>query len=429
MQSWHDKLTNLLSGDAVKADVNWMLRVLVDLILLAAVFVVAYLAYLVIRKVLMRIVTKVLKKTANSWDDEILNSRLSSWISMLIPAAIILRAAPLAINALDEGSLQVSHLIVISAQVFIIILSLLSFNSVLNIIERIYLRFEVSKELPIKGFIQVIKIILIVAAIIFIISSLIGKSPVLIFSGLGAMTAVMMLIFKDSILGLVAGIQLSANRMVARGDWIEMNKFGADGEVLEVALTTVKVRNWDKTITTIPTYALISDSFKNWRGMSNSGVRRIKRSVNLDMSTVTLLDDAMLEKMRNIRLLQPYLDRKQKELAEWNSEHASDDFTSPVNSRALTNLGTFRAYMLEYLKKHPKIAQRQTLLVRQLQPTAHGVPIELYTFTNDNAWAHYEDIQSDIFEHFLAVLPEFGLRAFQSPSDGSMSALTSSLVD
>ncbi|MBK1831785.1 mechanosensitive ion channel [Verrucomicrobiaceae bacterium R5-34] len=429
MQSWHDKLTNLLSGDAVKADVNWMLRVLVDLILLAAVFVVAYLAYLVIRKVLMRIVTKVLKKTANSWDDEILNSRLSSWISMLIPAAIILRAAPLAINALDEGSLQVSHLIVISAQVFIIILSLLSFNSVLNIIERIYLRFEVSKELPIKGFIQVIKIILIVAAIIFIISSLIGKSPVLIFSGLGAMTAVMMLIFKDSILGLVAGIQLSANRMVARGDWIEMNKFGADGEVLEVALTTVKVRNWDKTITTIPTYALISDSFKNWRGMSNSGVRRIKRSVNLDMSTVTLLDDAMLEKMRNIRLLQPYLDRKQKELAEWNSEHASDDFTSPVNSRALTNLGTFRAYMLEYLKKHPKIAQRQTLLVRQLQPTAHGVPIELYTFTNDNAWANYEDIQSDIFEHFLAVLPEFGLRAFQSPSDGSMSALTSSLVD
>lgn len=429
MQSWHDKLTNLLSGDAAKADVNWMLRVLVDLILLAAVFVVAYLAYLVIRKVLMRIVTKVLKKTANSWDDEILNSRLSSWISMLIPAAIILRAAPLAINALDEGSLQVSHLIVISAQVFIIILSLLSFNSVLNIIERIYLRFEVSKELPIKGFIQVIKIILIVAAIIFIISSLIGKSPVLIFSGLGAMTAVMMLIFKDSILGLVAGIQLSANRMVARGDWIEMNKFGADGEVLEVALTTVKVRNWDKTITTIPTYALISDSFKNWRGMSNSGVRRIKRSVNLDMSTVTLLDDAMLEKMRNIRLLQPYLDRKQKELAEWNSEHASDDFTSPVNSRALTNLGTFRAYMLEYLKKHPKIAQHQTLLVRQLQPTEHGVPIELYTFTNDNAWAHYEDIQSDIFEHFLAVLPEFGLRAFQSPSDGSMSALTSSLVD
>ncbi|BDS08722.1 miniconductance mechanosensitive channel [Oceaniferula spumae] len=424
MNTWHDKLSYFLFGEDTHAELDWLMRLVVDGILFAAVLLTAFLAFFVIRKVLMRIVTKVVKKTENTWDDEILKSKLSTWISMLIPAVIILKAAPMAIVTLDEGSLEFSSFIEITAKIFIIILSFLSINSVLNIVERIYRRFDVSRELPIKGFLQVIKIILLLAAIILIVSSLIGKSPVLIFSGLGAMTAIMMLIFKDSILGLVAGIQLSANRMVARGDWIEMPKFGADGEVLEVALTTVKVRNWDKTITTLPTYALISDSFKNWRGMSASGVRRIKRSVGIDMSTVQLLDDSMLEKMHNIRLLKPYLERKEKELAEWNTQHAKDDFTSPVNSRALTNLGTFRAYMLEYLKNHPKISQDQTLIVRQLQPTQHGVPIELYTFTNDNAWAKYEDIQSDIFDHFLAVLPEFGLRAFQSPSDHSFQQLT-----
>ena len=272
-----------------------------------------------------------------------------------------------------------------------------------------------SKELPIKSFFQVIKIILVLAALIFIISTLIGKSPVLIFSGLGAMTAIIMLIFKDSILGLVAGIQLSANRMVARGDWIEMPKFGADGEVLEVALTTVKIRNWDKTITTIPTYALISDSFKNWRGMSSSGVRRIKRSVSLDMSTVAFLDEqkpcpacARSPCSRTI-----WLQQGRRQSRSWNAENA--DPSNPLNARSLTNLGTFRAYMREYLKSHPKIAQNETLLVRQLQPSENGIPIELYIFTTDNRWAYYEDIQSDIFDHLLSVLPEFGLRAFPGP--------------
>jgi len=419
MHSWHNKLSHFLFGEETHANLDWALRLAVDGVLFAAVLVVAYLSFVIIRKLLMKMVTKLVKKTTNSWDNEFLNSKLSSWISMLIPAIIIYKAAPLVLITLGEDNAGFTSFVQVSSKIVIIILSFLSINSMLNIIERIYQRFDVSRELPIKGFIQVIKIILLLAAIIFIISTLIGKSPVLIFSGLGAMTAIMMLIFKDSILGLVAGIQLSANRMVARGDWIEMPKFGADGEVLEVALTTVKVRNWDKTITTIPTYALISDSFKNWRGMSTSGVRRIKRSVNLDMSTVTLLDDAMMEKMHTVRLLKPYLKRKAAELTEWNDTHGQDEFTGPVNSRALTNLGTFRAYMLEYLKNHPKISQDQTLLVRQMQPTEHGVPIELYTFTNDNAWAKYEDIQSDIFEHFLAILPEFGLRAFQSPTDHS----------
>ena len=414
--TWHNKLSEWFFGQK-HADLDWHLSLVVDGALLLTSFLVALIAYFVVRKIVFGIVTRVVKKTTITWDDELLNSSLFKWLSLLIPAVIILNAADDAIITHHDGVPIFSGFIQTSAKIGIIILSFLAVSSLLNVLERIYSRFEVSKELPIKSFFQVIKIILVLAAIIFIISTLIGKSPVLIFSGLGAMTAIIMLIFKDSILGLVAGIQLSANRMVARGDWIEMPKFGADGEILEVALTTVKIRNWDKTITTIPTYALISDSFKNWRGMSNSGVRRIKRSVSLDMSTVAFLDAQSLASLKKISLLKDYLSNKEKEIQTWNDQNA--DPANPLNARSLTNLGTFRAYMREYLKSHPKIAQNETLLVRQLQPSENGIPIELYIFTTDNRWAYFEDIQSDIFDHLLSVLPEFGLRAFQSPTDHS----------
>ena len=390
--------------------------------LLLAAILASAVSYWVARKFVFGLISRVVQKTDSTWDDELLNSKLFKWLSLLLPAVIILTAAPHAIITHHDGVPIFSSFIQISAKVFIVILSLLAISSLLNIVERIYSRLEVSRELPIKSFFQVIKIILVLAAIILIISTLIGKSPVLIFSGLGAMTAIIMLIFKDSILGLVAGIQLSANRMVARGDWIEMPKFGADGEVLEVALTTVKIRNWDKTITTIPTYALISDSFKNWRGMSNSGVRRIKRSVSVDMSSVAFLDQESLPRLRKISLLKDYLSQKEQEIDSWNTQNA--DLANPINARSLTNIGTFRAYIREYLKNHPKIAQEETLLVRQLQPTENGIPVELYIFTTDNRWANYEDIQSDIFDHLLSVLPEFGLRAFQAPSDYSFQSMT-----
>ncbi|MFK7910983.1 MAG: mechanosensitive ion channel family protein [Akkermansiaceae bacterium] len=415
--TWHDKLSRWFFQTDKHADLDWHLGLLIDGALLLVVVLAAAVAYYITKKVVLGITTKVVKKTENTWDDELLNSRLFKWLSLLVPAVIILNAAPHAIVTHHDGVPMFSNIIQSSTKVFIIILGFLGLSSMLNIIERIYTRFDVSRELPIKGFIQVIKIILLLAAIIFIISTLIGKSPVLIFSGLGAMTAILMLIFKDSLLGLVAGIQLSANRMVARGDWIEMPKFGADGEVLEVALTTVKVKNWDKTITTIPTYALISDSFKNWRGMANSGVRRIKRSVSIDMSTVGFLDKETLERLSKITLLSTYLEEKEKEIGKWNKENANP--ANDINARALSNLGTFRAYIWEYLKNHPKISEDETLLVRQLQPTEHGIPIEVYVFTTDNAWIKFEDIQSDIFDHLLSVLPEFGLRAFQSPSDHS----------
>ena len=416
MHTWHDQLSYWIFKND-HSELDWHLSLFIDAILLIGVFFVATLAYYLTRSILKSVVSKVVTKTKNTWDDELLTSKLFLWISLLAPTVIILNAAPEAVITEHSGQTIFAHFIQTVSTVMIVVLAFLSVNSILNIIERIYRRYPVSKELPIKSLLQVIKIILLLSSIIFIIAILLGKSPVLIFSGLGAMTAIMMLIFKDSILGLSAGIQLSANRMVARGDWIEMPKFGADGEVLDVALTTVKVRNWDKTITTIPTYALISDSFKNWRGMSNSGVRRIKRSISIDMSTVAFLDQKMLSKMAQINFLKDYLAEKESDIDEWNNNLPAEARNNPINARALTNLGTFRAYVREYVKNHPKIDDQQTLLIRQLQPTEYGIPIELYIFTNDNRWIEYESIQSDIFDHLLSILPEFNLRAFQRPSD------------
>jgi len=244
----------------------------------------------------------------------------------------------------------------------------------------------------------------------------------LLFSGLGAMTAVLMLVFKDPLLGFIAGIQLSANRMVARGDWIEMPKYGADGDVLEVALTTVKIQNWDKTITTIPTYALITESFKNWRGMTESGGRRIKRAINIDMQSIKFCDDDMLARFIKIQHVAEYMERKRDEIASWNAERGVDAST-PVNGRRLTNVGTFRAYVVAYLNSHPMIDADMTFLVRQLAPTPHGLPIEIYVFSRDQDWVRYEDIQSDIFDHILAVSSEFDLRVYQTPSGGDLQTL------
>jgi len=412
--SWHQNISKFYFGDLT--DLSLWQQLLVAGSLFAFYLVVAVIAYFVVKNIVVSIFAKLAKMTANDWDDEMMNSRIFRWVSLLVPVAIIWHAAPFCFG--EAGMEKVSAIggsISMISEVLLIAFIILAISSALNITERIYSRFEVSKELPIKSFMQVIKIILSIIGIIFVISLVMDKSPVLIFSGLGAMTAVLMLIFKDSLLGLVAGIQLSANRMVARGDWIEMPKFGADGEVLEVALTTVKVRNWDKTITTIPTYALISDSFKNWRGMSNSGVRRIKRSITLDINSIKFLDEKLLKRMKNISLLEDYISVKEKEIADWNANLGSKAEDS-INARAMTNVGTFRMYVNEYMKSHPQISKDNTLLVRQLQPTENGLPIEIYVFSDENGWIAYEGIQSDIFDHLFSVLKEFELRAFQSPS-------------
>lgn len=404
-------------------------HLVVNLVMLALVLLIAIASYYVVRAILYSIVARLVKLTRNDWDDELLRSRLLRWISLLVPVFVIWSGAgAMADMANGDGSESLKliigsgQLLLVLTQVSAICLVLLCVMSSLNIVERIYGRYEISRKVPLKSFIQVFKVIFSVVGIIMIVSSVIGKSPVFVLSGLGAATAILMLVFRDSILGLVAGIQLSANQMVSVGDWIEMPKFGADGEVTEVALTTVKVCNWDKTITTVPTYALISDSFKNWRGMSDSGVRRIKRSINLDLQSVHPLNEQELEKMEHIHLLADYLKEKKLEIVAWNTERNVGS-QERINARALTNVGTFRAYVVAYLKNHPKIAQDQTILVRHLTPSDKGLPIEVYAFSNDNAWVNFEDIQSDIFDHLMAVIPEFGLKVYQSPTGSDLKSL------
>ena len=384
------------------------------------VIVLSFLANLVAKRIILRVVTHVIRRTRNEWDNVFLERRVFERLSHLAPALVIYWLAETAFLGLDSLVAFAQR----GSQIYMIVVGLLVIDGLLNALHDIYERFEVARRVPIKGFVQVVKIVVICLGAILILSTAIHKSPAVFLGGIGAMTAVVMLVFRDPILGFVAGIQLTANRMVRPGDWIEMPKYGADGDVLEVGLTTVKVQNWDKTITTIPTYALISDSFKNWRGMEESGGRRIKRAIYLDMTSVKFCDEAMLDRFRKFSLLAEYIEGKRSEVEAWNRERGVDD-TELVNGRRLTNLGTFRAYLEQYLHNHPKIHQGMTFLVRQLAPTAHGLPMEIYVFSADQAWAHYEAIQADIFDHLLAVLPEFELRVFQAPSGADVTALAS----
>ena len=292
-------------------------------------------------------------------------------------------------------------------------------SALLNTVQDIYNESSLARRAPIGGFIQVGKLLMAVVALLLISAVLLDRSPLLLLSGLGAVTAILLLIFRDAILGFVAGIQIAANRMVNNGDWIEMSKYGADGNVLEVGLTTVKIRNWDNTISTIPTYNLISDSVKNWRGMQESDGRRIKRAILLDIHSIRFCDHTMLEEFANIRSIKAYIEQKRKALSEFNQTAKVAD-TDLVNSRRLTNLGTLRAYMTAYLRAHPQINQNMTLMVRQLAPTELGIPLEIYCFCADKDWVNYEGIQADIFDHMLAMLPIFHLRAYQRVSDNPL---------
>jgi miniconductance mechanosensitive channel len=273
----------------------------------------------------------------------------------------------------------------------------------------------ISKGRSIKGYVQVVKLFFYCIGVILILSIILGESPKGILAGLGALAAVLILVFKDTILGFVASIQLSANQMVKPGDWISMPSHNADGTVTEITLNTVKVQNWDKTISMIPTYALVSDSFYNWRGMEESGGRRIKRSVNIDIKSITVASPELIAKLKKIHFIREYIEQRQKEIEEYNQTHHIDDSTI-VNGRRMTNIGIFRRYVEAYLKQHPKVHDNMTFLVRHLQPTEKGLPLEVYVFSKEQEWAKYESLQADIFDHLLAVLPEFELRAFQNPS-------------
>jgi len=363
------------------------------------------------KRYFLSLLARIIERSKAKWDDIILQQRVPSRLANLIPALIIFELAPFAL----EG-MQVTIAVVRGATlIYMIIVLMLVLDAALNTVEHLYKTFRASSEIPIKGFIQITKITIYFLATIFIISILLNKTPLYLLSGIGALTAVLMLIFRDAILGFVAGIQLSANRMVAHGDWIEMPKYGADGDVLEVTLTTVKVQNWDKTVTTIPTYALISESFKNWRGMQDSGGRRIKRSINIDMNSIKFCDEDMLDRFERIQYISEYIDKTKHELEAFNKATKVDN-ASLANGRRMTNVGTFRAYVHAYLLNHPMINKQMTFLVRQLQPTENGLPMEVYVFSKDKVWANYEALQADIFDHILAVVPEFDLRVYQNPT-------------
>ncbi len=391
-------------------------------VVVGALVVLALLANFLAKRFIVHIIHPFIRSSATQWDDLLVQNAVITRFSHLVPAIAIYLLAPV----LLEQHAELLSLLQVAINTYLIVIALLIADAALNFFCDIWQRNPVGKRYPAKTFIQAAKLFINLIGLIFILSVILGKSPLVFISGLGAITAILLLVFKDAILGLVAGYQLAVNNMVMEGDWLEMPGRGADGDVIDVSLTTVKVRNWDLTITTIPTYALISDSFKNWRGMSEAGGRRIKRAIQIDLRTIRFADEQLLWRFQRMRLLAPYLSGKLSDIQAHN-DSVGDDLKELINGRRLTNVGTFRAYCLAYLRNHPQIHQEMTLLVRQLSPTANGLPIEIYVFTNDTAWTVYEDIQSDIFDHLLSVLPEFGLSAYQSPSGADLEKAGASL--
>ena len=299
--------------------------------------------------------------------------------------------------------------------ILLLIAGMMALDALLSSLLVIYGNSAIAKEISITPFVQVLKLVLYFVTGILILSLLLQKTPLYFLSGLGALTAVLLFVFKDVLMGLLAGIQLVANKMVAPKDWIEMPKYGADGDVIEITLTTVKVKNFDNTIITIPTYALINESFRNWRNMNLSGGRRIKRFVNIDLGSIKFCSAEMLERFKRIQLISKDIQDRQQEISIDNKVQNVDESTL-VNGRRLTNIGIFRSYVEMYLRQHPKIHQKMTFIVRQLAPSSKGLPLEIYVFCKDTNWTAYESVQANIFDHILAVVPEFDLRVFQEPS-------------
>jgi miniconductance mechanosensitive channel len=379
------------------------------------VFLMAAVANYLTRKVILTILSMLIKRTKTNWDDALLHRRVFHRAAHAAPALVVYWFAP--------AFADLSGLIERLAMAYMLVVGGLVVSGLMNAAVDVYRTLEAARNRPIKGFVQLARIALTVFLVILGLAILLEQSPLGLLGGIGALTAVLMLVFKDTILSLVASFQISTGNMVRVGDWIEMPKYGTDGDVIDISLHTIKVQNWNKTISSIPTYAFISDSFKNWRGMSESGGRRIKRAINIDMSSVKFCTEEMIDRFSRFEAIADHIAAKKKELSEYNADKKIDT-TYLVNGRHMTNLGTFRAYVEAYLKNNPRIHREMTFLVRQLPPGEHGLPLEIYVFSNVQAWAAYEAIQADIFDHLLAVLPLFDLRVFQRPSGSDLARLT-----
>ena len=400
----------------------------------------AWATNVVARQIFLRLVQRVARSTQSTWDDRLIERRVFHKLANVAPALVtyvgigwalgvgpdMLAEAPsVDLQATSREGLAVAGAILVRrvSLAWVVIALTTVAGGLLHALNDVYAEtYAEAKNRPIKGYLQVISLFLYVAAGILVVSILAGLNPVVFLSGLGALTAILMVVFRDTILSLVASIQIMSNNMISLGDWVEMPQANADGDVIDIALHTVKIQNWDKTISTIPTHKFISESFQNWRGMSESGGRRIKRAIHLDMSTIHFLSDEEVAQLSRFEFLHDYLQAKQRELKVANAREGPADDVVP-NQRRLTNVGTFRAYILHYLQNHPTIHQDMTLLVRQLQPGPQGLPLELYCFSNDTDWGNYEALQADIFDHLIASLPEFGLEAFQEPGGSDLKAL------
>lgn len=385
-----------------------------------AVIFVAWLANFITKQVLVRAVQSLVKRTKTTWDDIFVEHGVFTKLSHLAPALVFYFAAHLLFPQESDG--RFAELVQRLATVWMVFAGGRAANSFINGLVDIGQRSEGTRNKPIRSYAQVAALVLWLGVGIVAVATLMDKSPWALLTGLGALTAVLMLVFKDSILGFVASVQIANNDMVRRGDWIEMPSFGADGDVIEIGLHTVKVQNWDKTVSTIPTPAFLNDTFKNWRGMTESGGRRIKRSLAIDVNSVRFLSEEDVKRLEQIQLLAPYLEEHRAEVDAWNSANDVDP-SSPANGRRLTNLGSLRAYIEKYLAANSNIRADMTFLVRQLPPSSEGIPLEIYVFSGEQRWVQYESVVADIFDHLLAVLPEFGLRAFQRPSGADLAGL------
>ena len=378
-------------------------------ILLAITLSISFFSYVLMRYVVLKAISRLFEKTSTKLDDILIETGFLNRISYIVPLIILYNL----FNSFIGSYLIINRLLLSLIAIVII----LSFNSLLNVFNDIYNRSKYSNNINLKSYFQILRLIINLLSIIVVISIISGQSPLYLLSGLGALTAVLMLIFKDTILSFVSSIQINSNDLFKIGDWVEAPQFGADGDVIDIALHTIKIQNWDKTISIIPTHKLIDSSFKNWRGMSDSGGRRIKRSINIDMNSIKFCNDELINNFKSITIISEYIDRKLSNLKEHNE---SINKESIINGRALTNVGTYRAYIKAYLRNNKDIHKDMTFLVRQLSPTPNGLPIQIYVFSKNTNWIDYEEIQSDIFDHLISALHQFDLKIYQQPSGNDL---------
>ncbi len=408
-----DKTEQSITNLGISEDWASYCRLLLFLLFLV---IIASFAFFITKRIITQFLYKVFRKTSFTWDDSFADTGALDKLAHIVPAIFVRLMAPAIFGDFE----QMLPFIIRLTDIYLIVVSMMIIFAILKVGEYGLSRHPAFINKPLTSYFQLIRILLYIVTVILVLSILLGKSPVYFLSAFGAMTAILLLVFKDTILGLVASVQMSSNDMIRVGDWVEMPKFNADGDVIDINLNTVKVQNWDKTITTIPTYYFITDSFKNWRGMQQSGGRRIKRAIFIDVHSVKLVDAETRVKFKQYQLIREYIESRQTEIELYNKKEHIDSSTL-INGRRMTNLGVYRKYIEHYLKNHPRIKQDMTILVRQLASDSKGIPIEIYCFTNTTAWLEYESIQSDIFDHLYATAAFFDIKIFQQPSGSDFS--------